>query len=114
MSTDLLIVVVSVFLFGGMLLILALGYQDAEKRLQQETSQRQVAADQLAAAVTVPPGFFAYPHTAPPSPMSGFDDAMVNRVEQYVRREQMMVAPFVHHPSLDNLYRPQAASPPLH
>jgi hypothetical protein len=39
-----------------------------------------------------------------------FDDALVRQLEQHVRMEQTAVARFVHHPSVDNLYRPTGAS----
>ncbi|MCX6539388.1 MAG: hypothetical protein NT151_10730 [Acidobacteria bacterium] len=106
MSTTIVLVLAMGFLFGGMVLMLAMGYQDTEQKRALQAKARQAEAVQQAAAMMVAlPGFFAPPHAIQPPTMVVFDDALVNRLEHHVRLEQTLVAQFVHHPSLDNLYR---------
>lgn len=105
MVTTIVIVLAASFLFGGMVLMLAMGYQDTEQKRAVQAKARQAEAIQQAAAMVALPGFFAPPQTAQPPTMIAFDDALVNRLEHHIRLEQVLVAQFVHHPSLDNLYR---------
>jgi flagellar basal body-associated protein FliL len=105
MSTTIIVVLAVSFLFGGMVLMLAMGYTETEQQRAAEAQQRRAEAALQTAAMVALPGFFAAPRAAAPSTFVVFDDAMVNRLEHHVRLEQAMVAQFVHHPSLDNLYR---------
>jgi len=116
MSTTIIIVLGAGFLFGGMVLMLAMGYLDTEQKRALEAKARDVEAASQAAAMAALPGFFAPAHaTQPPMPaLIEFDDAMVNRLEHHVQLEQALVAQFVHHPSLDNLYRHPATPVHLH
>jgi hypothetical protein len=112
MSSTLILVLAASFLFGGMVLLLTMGYLETEQKRALEAQQQQAEAAQQPAAIVAMPGFFAAPHANPPSTLVVFDDAMVNRLEHHVRLEQALVAQFVHHPSLDNLYRHQTT--PVH
>ena len=112
MPTTLIIVLAASFLFGGMVLILALGYKDAEQNRTMQADASQSEAVQQAAAAVALPGFFAPLKAVQPLTMSAFDDAQVSRLENHIRLEQALAAQFVHHPSLDNLYR--HPTPPVH
>ena len=105
MTTTIVIALAVSFLFGGMVLMLAMGYQDTEQKRAVQAKARQAEAIQQAAAMVALPGFFAPPQAAQPPTMIAFNDALVNRLEHHIRLEQAIVAQFVHHPSLDNLYR---------
>ena len=105
MDTTIIIVLGASFLFGAMVLILAMGYLDTEQKREMQAKARQAEAVQQAAAMVALPGFFAPAQATQPPTMIVFDDAMVDRLEHHVRLEQALVAQFVHHPSLDNLYR---------
>jgi len=105
MSSTLILVLAISFLFGGMVLLLTMGYLDTEQKRALQAQQRQAEAAQQPAAIVAMPGFFATPRATLPSTLVVFDDALVTRLEHHVRLEQALVAPFVHHPSLDNLYR---------
>jgi hypothetical protein len=88
-----------------MTLMLAVGYLNTEKERAQQAKVHEAEAARRAEAVVAAPGFFApSPELAPPVSFV-FDDALVNRLETHVRLEQALVAQFVHHPSIDNLYR---------
>ena len=103
MESALVVVVVAV-LFGGMVLMLAMGYQNSEAERARQARARQAAAARASAIVSVP-SFFASADGAVPPSQSVFNDAMVNQLEHHVRLEQAVVAQFVHQPSVDNLYR---------
>ena len=111
-----IVIVLAVILsFGGIVLMLALGYQDTEQTREMQAKANQAAASQRAAAVqqapaagTVP-GFFAPPQVTQSPAMIAFNDALVSRLEHDLQLEQAIVAQFVHHPSLNTLYqRPSA------
>jgi hypothetical protein len=100
-----LVVLVVAVLFGGMVLMLAMGYQGSEAERSRQARAREADAAARAAAMVAVPGFFARSgRTITPSNRV-FDEAMVNRLEHHVRLEQAVVAQFVHQPSVDNLYR---------
>jgi hypothetical protein len=103
MESALVVVVVAV-LFGGMVLMLAMGYQSSEAERARQARARQAAAAG-APSIAALPGFFASADRslAPSQPV--FSEAMVNQLEHHVRLEQAVVAQFVHQPSVDNLYR---------
>ncbi len=102
MESALVVVVVAV-LFGGMVLMLAMGYQSSEAERARQARAHQAAAG--APSIAALPGFFASADRslAPSQPV--FSEAMVNQLEHHVRLEQAVVAQFVHQPSVDNLYR---------
>ena len=104
MSSTLILVLAISFLFGGMVLMLTMGYLETEKKRTVEAQRLQAEAALRPAAIVAMPGFFATPRATVPPAFVVFDDAMVDRLEHHVRLEQAMVAQFVHHPSLDNLY----------
>jgi hypothetical protein len=109
MEATVLLVLVLGLVFGGMTLMLGAGYVSTEKeRARQEQARRAGAAK--ADAILAVPGFFqpARPQATPIAFV--FDDGLVDRLEARLRTEQALVAQFVHHPSIDNLY-PQLASP---
>lgn len=108
-TTAIIIVLAGVSLFAGIVLILTMGYLETEEKRAMEARTRPTEADQLAARVVALPRFFG-PLDAP-VPAAGFDDSLVTRLENYVRLEQTMVAQFVDHPSVDNLYRHSASAP---
>jgi hypothetical protein len=104
MEATLVVLVVAV-LFGGMVLMLAMGYQDSEAERSRQARAREADAAARTAAIVSVPGFFARSGRAITPSNRVFDEAMVNRLEHHVRLEQAVVAQFVHHPSVDNLYR---------
>jgi hypothetical protein len=112
MSSTLILILAASFLFGGMVLMLSMGYVESERKRALEAQQIEVAASRQPAAIVAMPGFFATPQAAAPSTLVVFDDALVTRLENHVRLEQALVAQFVHHPSVDNLYR--HPSPTVH
>jgi hypothetical protein len=109
MESALVVVVVAV-LFGGMVLMLAMGYQSSEAERARQARARQVDAAARASAIAVAPGFFAPADGAVAPSQSVFSEAMVSQLEHHVRLEQAVVAQFVHQPSVDNLYRRAATS----
>lgn len=111
MEATVLLVLILGLIFGGMTLMLGAGYVSAEKeRAWQEQARRAAAAK--ADAILAVPGFLS-PSRAAATPIAFvFDDGLVTRLENHLRVEQALVAQFVHHPSIDNLYRQPA--PPLH
>jgi hypothetical protein len=98
---------VIVGLVVGMTLMLAAGYLDIGKERAQRTQAQQATAAK--------PDVVSLPGVFPPSQPVGspipfvFDDGLVTRLENHLRVEQELVAQFVHHPSIDNLYRQPAA-----
>ena len=104
MESALVVVVVAV-LFGGMVLMLAMGYQSSEAERARQARVRQADAAARASSITVLPGFFASAGGSIAPSRSVFSEAMVNQLEHHVRLEQAVVAQFVHQPSVDNLYR---------
>jgi hypothetical protein len=111
MSSTLILVLAVSFLFVGIVVMLSMGYVETERKRAVEAQQIEVAASRQPAAIVAMPGFFATPQAAP-STLMVFDDALVTRLENHVRLEQALVAQFVHHPSVDNLYR--HPSPTVH
>jgi len=109
-----LIVLAVGILFGGMVLMLVMGYQSTERERALQAGARETAAAAPPASVVTVPGFFANPAAASQPFNILFDDALVNRIEHHVRLEQAVVAQFVHHPSIDNLYRESGASVHIH
>jgi hypothetical protein len=109
MSTTMIIVLLAgVSFFAGIVLILAMGYVDTEEKRALEARTRQHESAERAAAIVALPRFFG------PQPTLStvvYDDGLVTRLEDYVRLEQTMVAQFVHHPSVDNLYRDPSSAP---
>lgn len=111
MSTTLIVIVLAaISFFAGIVLILTMGYLETEEKRAMEAKTRQAAPAQLAARVVALPRFFGPPQDAT-SPIAPFDDSLVSRLENYVRLEQTMVAQFVDHPSVDNLYRHPDSTP---
>ncbi len=101
-------------IMGFPVLMLALAYQDTEQRRAMQVSERQPDTLPQAAAIVAQPGFLSSPQVARAPTMIVFDDALVDRLEHHVRLEQTQVAQFVHHPSLDNLYRRPTATVHVH
>ena len=105
MESALVVVVVAV-LFGGMVLMLAMGYQNSEAERARQAKARQADAAASASAIVSVPGFFAPRRRGGHAILARvFNEAMVNQLEHHVRLEQAVVAQFVHQPSVDNLYR---------
>jgi len=111
METALVVLAVGV-LFGGMVLMLTMGFLNAERERTLQAQAQEAAAVRRPAAMITIPGFFSRPERAMESLNVVFDDELVNRIEHHVRLEQAVVAQFVHHPSVDNLYRESGA--PVH
>ncbi len=103
-STALVVVIGS--LFVGITLLLTFGYLNTEKERARQAEAREAESARLAVARSAAFEFFAPPPPEVPAPSRlVFDDALLNRLENHVRLEQTLVAQFVHHPSIDNLYR---------
>ncbi len=92
-------------LFVGMTLLLTAGYLNTEKERTEQAKARDAEAALSAATMAAEPRFFAPSQDVASPPPFVFDDALVVRLEDHVRLEQELVAQFVHHPSIDNLYR---------
>lgn len=107
MATIVIVLAVSLS-FVGIVLMLALGYQDTEQKREMQARASEAAAAQQAAAGAVP-GFFAPPKAVQSPGMIAFNDALVSRLEHDLELEQAIVAQFVHHPSLNTLYQHPSA-----
>jgi hypothetical protein len=109
MEATILLVLVLGLVFGGMTLMLGAGYASTEKERAQQ-AQARLAAAVKADAILAVPGLFqpARPEATPIAFV--FDDGLVSQLEHHLRTEQALVAQFVHHPSIDNLYQ-QSPSP---
>ncbi len=108
-SSVVLFMVIVGLVVGGLTVLLAAAYASAEKdRARQEQERRIGAAAAKMDISLMVPGFF------PPARRAGtpiafvFDDGVVRQLESHLRNEQAAVAQFVHHPSIDNLYRQQS------
>ncbi len=114
MEATIVIVLFLAVIGGGMLLMLAAGYQSAEKERAQRAASRQPAAVTDVTVIAAEPGFM----TAAGPPIAAlpfaFDDALLSQLEHHVQIEQAAVARFVHHPSIDNLYRSPGAAYHVH
>lgn len=115
MAATVALVILLVLVFGGMMLALGYGYLTTERERERE---RMAAGDEQPAAARVPapamgiPDFLS-PARVVPRPVAFLvDEAFVSRLEDHVRAEQAFAAQFVHHPSIDSLYRHSGA--PLH
>ncbi len=105
-SSVALFMVIVVLTVAGLTALLATGYVNTEKdRARQEQERRiRAAAAKVDISLAVP-GFFP-PADAPATPIAFvFDDGVVRQLESHLRSEQAAVAQFLHHPSIDNLYR---------
>lgn len=117
MAATVVLVIFLVFLFGGVTLALGYGYLTTERERERER-ERLAAADEQRATVRIPKPVMAYSGFLPAVPVVSqpvafiVDEAFVSQLEHHVRTEQALVAPFVHQPSIDNLYRQSGA--PLH
>jgi len=112
MEATVILVVFLAVICGGMTLMLAAGYQSVEKDRERRMSPERLESVVSAKALSAVPGFFVTPDASIPSVSFVFDEALARRLEQHVRLEQAVVAQFVHHPSVDNLYR--STGTPLH
>lgn len=114
MEATIVIVLFLAVICGGMVLMLAAGYQSVEKDRAQRASSQQAVTVANVTALTADPGFMLA--AGPPRAVMPFcfDDALLHRLEQHVQIEQAAVAQFVHHPSIDNLYRSPAAALHVH
>ncbi len=99
---------------GGMMLMLAAGYQSVEKDRAHRASPEHPESVATVRALREVPSFFVTPDPSIPSVSFLLNDALVRQLEQHVRIEQAVVAQFVHHPSVDSLYRPTGASLHVH
>jgi len=115
MEATVVLVLFLLVICGGMTLMLAAGYSSVEKERARRTTTDQPSVKPAARVPMLAemPGFVPA-SIAPVAPLPAmsfvFDDAMVSRLERHVRIEQALVAQFVHHPSVDNLYRPTGAA----
>jgi hypothetical protein len=119
MEATVVLVLFLVVICGGMTLMLAAGYQSVEKNRARRAAPAQPSVRPAAdVPVLVELPSFLPELLAPVTPLATvafvFDDAMVRRLERHVRIEQALVAQFVHHPSVDNLYRPTGAALNVH
>ncbi len=114
MEATVVLVLFLAVICGGMTLMLAAGYQSAEKerarRASREHAEPVVGTDSL----TGVPSFFVAPDTSIPPVSIVFDDALVRLLEQHVRMEQTVAARFVHNPSVDSLYQQAGSSLHVH
>lgn len=110
MEGTLVLILVLTFLFGGMVLALAMGYRSIEASRAEQQPTRPSAEPRVADVVMIPSFFAKVENRSFPGPASAFDEALLARLEQHVRAEHATVAQFVHYPSVDSLYR-QSGSP---
>lgn len=110
MEATIVLVLFLTFLFGGMLLALVMGYHGIEdSRVEQTPDHARARAAAVAEAIAG--GFL--PQAADrirPIPTITFDDALLTRLERYVKAEQDIVSQFVHLPSVESLYSSSKAS----
>ena len=106
------IVLAASLIFGGIILTLVFGYQEAERKREMQAKALEAEAIQQAAGAV--PGFFARPKAAHSPGMIVFNDALASRLEHDIKEEQAIVAQFVHHPSLDTLYQHPTATGLMH
>ncbi len=110
MEATVVLVLFLVVICGGMTLMLAAGYQGVEQDRARRVSPERLEPVVSAKALSAVPGFFVTPDASIASMPFVLDDTLVRQLELHVRIEQAVVAQFVHHPSVDSLYRPTAAS----
>lgn len=111
MEATVVLVVFLGVICGGMTLMLAAGFLSVEReRAATRAASGQRAAATAAVIQTPAPAFFIAAGVPAPAALFEFDEALVRRLEHHVRLEQAMVAQFVHHPSVDNLYRQPGAA----
>jgi hypothetical protein len=89
------------FLFGAMLLMLALGARNIEQEWEKREQEvhRQVAEERGAVR------FFAPAWPSIPQTERQPDEALLLRVAKYLETEQSLAEAFVSQPSIENLYR---------
>jgi hypothetical protein len=112
MEGTVILVVFLAVICGGMTLMLAAGYQSVEKDRERRVSPERTESVVNAKSLSAVPSFFVTPDASIPSMSFALHDTLVRQLEQHVRIEQAVVAQFVHHPSVDSLYR--ATGPSLH
>jgi hypothetical protein len=112
MEATAVLVLFLVVICGGMTLMLGAGFQSIEKERTRRVSAKRPEPAVSANALSAATGFFVTPGTSIALMPFVLDDTIVRQLEQQVRIEQAVVAQFVHHPSVDSLYRPTGA--PLH
>lgn len=112
MTSIFVLAVLAVFVFGGMMLALVMGYINTEQERAKGGARAAAAAAKKVASL---PQFFRDPNTRQPTTGDDhFTDDLVGRLEDYLQAEQAVVAKFVNEPSIDNLYRHMPASPLIH
>lgn len=98
-------------LFGGMILVLVMGYLGTEEQRAREDREREAEAAISAESVAVLPSFFAELDPGASSPAHpAYSDRLLVDLETYVRAEQAVVTRFVNDPSFASLYRRADAS----
>jgi hypothetical protein len=104
MEASIVLVLVLGVLVGGMTLMLAVGYVSTEnERARREAAPRAKAPSKVVLPEALPSFFDA---TRPAVPIAFvFDNGLVHRVEDHVRGERAIAAQFIHHPSVETLYR---------
>ncbi|MEW5982121.1 MAG: hypothetical protein AB1806_07090 [Acidobacteriota bacterium] len=112
MAATVVLVVFLALLFGGLALALGYGYLSIEREREGASEHASRPAVRAAKSVAAVPDLLAPSHAVPSPVAFVFDEAFVSRLEHHVRMEQALVAQFVHHPSINNLYRRSGA--PLH
>lgn len=115
MATTFVFVLFLGFVFGGMMLMLAPAFLEAEKERARQEEERRAEAIRARQAAAAMPGFFAgFEATkVPPAPLA-FDDALLAELERHVRAEQAIVTQFVRYPSIGSLYQQSDSSIHLH
>ncbi len=95
-----IVIVLSTFAFGGMLLIVFLG----ARRIEDEFAEKTRVEEAIRAKAAWIPRFFVV--TPPTAPRVGpLDDAFLGQLQQYLDAEQTLADEFVLQPSVENLYR---------
>ena len=111
MEATMVLVLLLVFLVGGMMLALAMGYREIEES-RAAAPRVETAAAESAAAM---PSFFARPQAGLASrQLVAVDAALLARLERHVKAEHEMVAEFVHFPSVERLHRRSTSSLHVH
>lgn len=94
------LMVLFTFLFGGLLLIVALGASRVHDEIERRANQEPDARTRAAAI----PGFFV-PAQPRETCAVQLDEAFVGQLQRYLDAEQVLAAEFVSQPSLESLYR---------
>lgn len=89
-------------LFGAVFLILALGFRSIEQERAAREADETAESDKL---IPIPRFFARAGRGRAASPAEPVEDAVLHRVQRYLRDEQALADEFVSEPTVERLYR---------